>query len=126
VTAADGERIQHAIAAAEAGGTGRIAVRIVPDSDADALARAKAEFLEAGLHEHESRNGALILVAPRARSFAILGDCALHERVGDAFWAELVAKTQPYFARGRIADGIVFATERIGDALRAHFPGDAA
>jgi len=122
VTAADGERIRHAIDAAEAGGTGRIAVRIVPESEADALERAKAEFLQGRLHEHESRNVALVLVAPRARSFAIVGDRALHERVGDPFWEELVVRTRPYFARGRIADGIVFAVERLGETLREHFP----
>ena len=43
-----------------------------------------------GLHRHETENAALILVAPKARRFAILGDRALHDRVGDDFWNDLV------------------------------------
>jgi uncharacterized membrane protein len=122
MTAADNERVKRAIDKAEAGTTGKVVVRIVPEAEADALARAKAEFAEAGLHGHEHRNVALILVAPQARSFAIVGDRALHERVGDAFWQDLIAKARPYFARGEIARGIIFATERLGETLRAHFP----
>lgn len=125
MTGAERERVKAAIAQAEAGTTGKVVVRLVPEGDADALERAKAEFVEAGLHRHEHRNVALILVAPEARSFAIVGDSALHDRVGDAFWQELVAQAQPYFARGDIARGIVFAIERLGETLRAHFPSTA-
>ena len=120
--AADDERIREAIAKAEAGTSGKVAIRIVPEKDADALARAKAEFMKAGLGRHEARNVALILVAPKARSFAIVGDRALHERVGDAFWQNLVAEAQPYFARGQITDGIISTAGRLGETLRSHFP----
>ena len=122
MTGAEHQRITEAIAKAEAGTTGKVAIRIVPEADADALARAKAEFMKAGLHRHEARNVALILVAPKARSFAIVGDQAFHESVGDAFWQNLVAEAQPYFARGQITDGIIFATDRLGETLRSHFP----
>ena len=64
----------------------------------------------------------LILVAPKARRFAIIGDRALHQEVGDAFWRDVVANTEPYFARGALLDGIVYAIGRAGEALRAHFP----
>ncbi|HEY5258621.1 MAG TPA: TPM domain-containing protein [Candidatus Baltobacteraceae bacterium] len=114
-------RIRHAIRRAEAGTTGHVAVRVVRDADVDPFARATAEFETAGLHRAEHRNAALILVAPRARRFAVIGDSALHERVGPAFWDEVVARVQPAFAAGKLADGIERAIESIGEQFHAHF-----
>ena len=114
--------IARALADAEDGTTGRIGVRVIPDRDVDAFARAKREFVRAGLHRHAYENAVLILVAPKARRFAIIGDRALHKEVGDAFWRDVVAHTEPYFARGAVLDGIVYAVGRAGNALRAHFP----
>ncbi len=121
MTSSERAEISRAIARAEEGTTGRIAVRVIPDSSVDAFERAKHEFGRVGLHRHHHANGALILVAPKARRFAVIGDRALHERVGDAFWNGVVETSRPYFARGEVAQGIVHAVGRIGDALHAHF-----
>ena len=122
MTGDERERIAKAIAKAEAGTTGRIAVRVIPDREVDAFERAKAEFGRHGLQRHEHANAALVLVAPKAKRFAIVGDRALHERVGDAFWNDVVNSVQPIFAREAVADGIIAAVERIGRELHAHFP----
>jgi uncharacterized membrane protein len=114
--------IAAAIAAAEDGTTGRIAVRVIPDATVDALERAKLEFERIGLNHHRSANGTLILVAPKAQRFAVIGDRALHERVGDAFWNGVVEESRKYFERGEISDGVIAAVQRIGEALRMHFP----
>jgi len=124
VTKAEGARIDAAIAAATAGTTGHVAVRVVTQKNVDAFERAKAEFASRDLHRARDRNAALVLVAPKARSFAVLGDRALHERVGETFWQELVAEMRPYFARDAIADGIVHAIARVGRELHAHFPAE--
>lgn len=113
--------ISRAIAQAEDGTTGRIAVRVIPDDSVDAFERAKREFGHVGLHKHQHANAALILVAPKARRFAVIGDRALHERVGDEFWNDVVETSRPYFARGETLQGIVHAVGRVGDALHAHF-----
>ncbi len=117
--------IARALAEAEEGTSGRIGVRVVPDRDVDAFERAKREFARVGLHRHAHANAALILVAPQARRFAIIGDRALHARVGDAFWREIVAQSEPYFERGELRDGIIHAVGRLGEVLRAHFPAPA-
>lgn len=113
--------IKAAIHAAEAGTTGVVAVRIVPGTDLDAFERARHEFERVGLHRHRHENAALVLVAPKARRFAVIGDKALHERVGDAFWNGVVDEIRPYFARDAIAGGIVRAVQRIGEQFREHF-----
>jgi uncharacterized membrane protein len=125
VTRQERDAIARAIAAAEDGTTGRIAVREIPDATVDAFARARQEFEQSGLQRHPSGNAALILVAPKARQFAVLGDRALHERVGDPFWNGIVAESRTHFERGEIADGVIAAVARIGEALRTHFPRGA-
>lgn len=113
--------IARAIATAEDGTSGRIAVRVIPDESVDAFARAKREFERVGLHRRPVANAALILVAPKARRFAVIGDRALHERVGDAFWQTVVKESEAYFARGEFAAGVVHAVQRVGEALHEHF-----
>lgn len=120
MTSQDRRRIAAAIGQAEEGTNGRIAVRLVPDDSVDAFERAKAEFERIGMQHHEPRNAVLILVAPKARRYAVLGDRALHERVGDTFWRNVVAEMQPLLADD-ITAAIVRGVERVGSALREHF-----
>ncbi len=115
-------RIERAIVQAEAGTTGHVVVRLVPDSEVDAFARAKQEFEKAELHKSHEHNVAMILVAPAARGYAVLGDRELHARVGDDFWRTLVAEMRPYFTQGKVVDAIIYAVERIGRELHKHFP----
>ncbi|HTW85702.1 MAG TPA: TPM domain-containing protein [Candidatus Sulfotelmatobacter sp.] len=117
----DRERIQAALLRAETGTSSRLAVRIVPDATLDAFERAKDEFLSGGLHTHPGANAGLILVAPKARAFAVLGDRALHERVGQPFWDGLVAEMSAAFKTRTPADAIVLGIDRLGAALHEHF-----
>jgi len=121
MTASDRRRIAAAIAQAEDGTTGRIAVRVIPDGSVDALERAEREFDRIGLAARQARNAALVLIAPNARGYAVIGDRSLHERVGDDFWKGVVAEMQPFFAREDVTGGVLLAVERIGSALHAHF-----
>lgn len=121
MTSQDRRRIAAAIGQAEDGTHGRIAVRLIPDDSVDAFERAKSEFERIGMARHEPRNAALILVAPRARKYAVLGDRALHERVGDAFWNDLVAELQPIFARNDLTGAVLRGVERLGSAFKEHF-----
>lgn len=124
MTHEDRKRIDDALRAAEAGTSSRIAVRIVPEDSVDAFERAKSEFLARGLHTHAEANAALILVAPRSRTFAVIGDRALHERVGQAFWDNLIAEMSTAFKTDTVTNAIVTGINRLGEALHAHFAGD--
>jgi uncharacterized membrane protein len=125
MTRKERDAIARALARAEEGTTGRIAVRVIPDPTVDAFDRAQREFFRIGLHRHQHANAALILVAPKARRFAVIGDRALHERVGEAFWHDVAAESRTFFARGAIVDGIIHALDRLGEALHGHFTESA-
>ena len=94
----------------------------IPDASVDALERARQEFENIGLHRHAPRNAALIVVAPKARQYAIVGDRGLHERVGEQFWNDVVRESRQYFAEGNVFEGVRTAVRRIGDALHTYFP----
>lgn len=126
MTRNDRARIAQAIAHAEEGTTGRIAVRVIPDKSVDAFERATHEFARTGLDRHHAANAALVLIAPNARRFAVVGDRALHQRVGDAFWESVVRESQPFFERGDLTGGAVHAVGRVGEALHAHFTAEPA
>jgi len=121
VTPEDRRQISRAIAEAEEGTTGRIGVRIIPDANVDAFDRAKREFKKNGLDRHPAKNAALVLVAPKAHRFAVIGDRELHQRVGDEFWNDVVAETRPYFSRDAVTEGIIRVVGLLGKALHAHF-----
>lgn len=117
-----GERIREAIDAAERGTTGRIGVRVVSGRSANALDDARKHFAHARLHEHPHHNAVVFFVAPNARRFAVFGDEAIHERVGEAFWNELVAQMQPHFERADVTGALLHGIARVGEKLREHFP----
>jgi uncharacterized membrane protein len=118
----DGDCVRAAIDAAEAGTTGRIAVRVVPHDTPDALQAAREHLQQADLHRHSHRNAVIFLVAPKSRRFAVYGDDAIHQRVGEAFWEELVAGMTPHFKQGDMTGALVHGIKRVGEQLYAHFP----
>jgi uncharacterized membrane protein len=125
VKSIDGKRIKREIIAAETGTTGRVGVRVIPDLAADTLEAARKHFREAGLDQHPDRNAVIFLVAPKARSFAVYGGEAIHERTGANFWSQLVADMEPYFARDNATEALTLGITRVGNELRRYFPSAA-
>ncbi len=123
---ADRQKIADALRRAGAGTSSHIAVHVVADSSPDTLERAKSAFLATALHERPGADAALILVAPKARAFAVIGDRALDERVGQAFWDDLAAAMAAAFKSGSPADAVVLGVDRLGAALHQYFPASAA
>ena len=122
MTKIDGERVRGALHAAGQGTTGRIGVHVTHSRVANALDDARAHFKRARLHEHPDANAVLFLVAPASRSLAVYGGDAIHARVGDAFWQQLVTDMTGFFAQDRPTDGLVAGIERVGHELKLHFP----
>jgi uncharacterized membrane protein len=121
----DHDRVVAAIAAAESRTSGEIRVLLARHKAADPVAAAQGHFGRLGLDRTRRRNAVLIFVAPRSRTFAIIGDTGVHEKCGDAFWREVAAAMAAYFKRGDFTDGLVHGIERAGTLLAAHFPPES-
>ena len=115
-------RIVAAITTAELRTSGEIRVIVSRGKIADPVPEAQRQFERQGMTRTQLRNGVLILFAPRSRTFAVIGDNAIHEKCGDRFWRELAAAMTEHFKRGDFTTGLVHGVDRAGALLAEHFP----
>ncbi len=119
----DHRRIEAAIAAAEANTSGEIRVYVQRGKVADdPLKFATAKFHELGMTATRERNAVLILVAPRAQKFAVVGDEGIHRKCGEEFWQQLVATMRGHFQREAFTDALIEGIGSVGQLLAQHFP----
>ncbi len=116
------ENIAAAIREAESKTSGQIRVLISPKHVDNPVATAQKEFVRLGLDKSAERNSVLILVAPRARKFAVVGDEAVHVKCGDEFWRQLAEAMTGYFRKGEFSEGIAHGIQKAGDLLAQYFP----
>ncbi len=116
------EQIVEAIRKTERRTTGEVHVFVSHMTASDPLAAARMQFESMGMHRTPGRNAVLIFVAPRSRTFAVIGDQAVHQRVGDATWQTLVATMAEHFRNEKYMAAIVHGIERAGELLAEHFP----
>jgi uncharacterized membrane protein len=118
------DRIVHAIREAESKTSGEIRVFIQRGKlNADPLVAAQKKFYQLRMHKTRERNAVLILVAPRAHKFAVVGDKAIHDKCGDEFWQRIVDGMRVHFQSEKFSHALVEAIDEIGKLLAAHFPG---
>jgi uncharacterized membrane protein len=118
----DHRRIVAAIAAAEARTASEIRVVISRGKADDPVAAATRQFERLGMTRTAARNGVLIFVAPASRTFAVIGDTAVHEKCGEAFWRELADAMTSHFRKGDFEAAITLGIARAGELLAKHFP----
>jgi uncharacterized membrane protein len=118
----DEPQIVRAIEAAEAKTTGRIHVTLAPHFWGGVRAAAHRAFAKLGLANSPDRNGVLIFVVPSRRRFAIVGDTAIHDKVGQEFWERVTAAMTEKIRSGDLTRGLVHAVHEAGRELAAHFP----
>ena len=121
----DRDAIVAAIRSAEAKGLGEIRVHLHKGRVDDPRAEAEKVFVRLGMAATAHRTGCLLFLAPAERAFAVIGDQAIHAKVGDDFWLEARDAAAQHFTQGRFTDGIVAAVTKLGDALARHFPREA-
>src|SRR5436853_692962 len=121
------DRIVAAIRAAESKTSGQIRVFIQRGKvNVDPLIAAQRKFHRLAMHKTPEHNAVLIFVAPRAHKFAVVGDKAIHEKCGEAFWQRLVEKMREHFRNEKFTDALIEAIEDAGQALASHFPRTSA
>ena len=117
------DRIVAAIKKAEATTSGQIRVFLQRGKfEEDALERAQKKFIQLGMQKTAERNAVLIFVAPRVQKFAVVGDEGVHEKCGEKFWEELVARMRAHFLREDFTEALLEAVEATGGLLAKHFP----
>ena len=92
--------------------------RVPKDLEKTALER----FEKLGMTNTAERNGVLVYIAPRARTFRIVGDVAVHQKCGDEFWKDVASAMESRFRKGEFTEGVVLGVQLLGDALAQHFP----
>lgn len=88
----------------------------------DAIDRAAELFFKLQMDKTEHRNGTLVYVAIKDRQLAVFGDEGIHQKVGTAYWNNVVAEMLQSFNRHDYAKGIADCVIQVGDALTTHFP----
>lgn len=123
LAALDQPRIESAIGAAERETSGEIRVHIQPKATGgDARYVAERTFERLGMTKTALRNGVLLFIASEERSFVILGDQGIDEKVPAGFWDEIAAKLTIHFKNGEFTEGIVKAITAAGQQLKTYFP----
>ncbi len=118
--------IVEAIRTAEKGTTGEIRIHLDRRSRGEVMDRAKKVFHRQRMHRRKHRNAVLIYLWLADRSFAVLGDEAIHQRVGDSFWKEITQAMQRHFSGGQFSEGLKQAIREIGENFQKHFAVSAS
>ncbi len=116
------EAIVDAIRKAEEKTSGEIRVFITRKEVQEPLTAAQEHFVEMGMAKTRERNGVLLFVAPRTRTFAIVGDSGIHARCGQDFWDGIAQELTAHFAQEDFSGGLLAAVDRTGTLLAQHFP----
>jgi uncharacterized membrane protein len=117
-------RVRQAIDDAERETSGEIRVSVAPFFWGDVQKAAERAFTRLGMTATRERNGVLFFLVPARRRFAVLGDEAIHARMGPEFWQHVTAAVAKRFRKGDFTGGLVHGIETVGRELAAHFPPD--
>lgn len=114
-----------AIQEAEAHTSGEIRLHMEDHCDHRPQDRAAYVFQKLDMHKTEARNGVLFYLSVCDHEFAVIGDLGIHEMVGTPYWEELCDELEREFRSGDFKNGMVHAIQRVGQALKTHFPWTA-
>jgi putative membrane protein len=84
--------------------------------------QALQEFQRFGLSRTAGGTGVLLFVSLFEHRVVVLGDTAIHAKVGDAHWDATTRAVLQEVERGRLADGLRAGVEASGRVLAEHFP----
>ena len=119
------QKIVDAIRQAERLTSGEVRVHLKNQCGQDVLAEAKKIFHRLNMHKTKQRSAVLILVCPKNRTFAILGDSGIHAKVGGPFWNGVRDAMTGHFKKDQFVEGIIAGVLQTGEALKTHFPHTA-
>lgn len=123
LTPEEEQEVIAAIRLAEKETSGEIRVHIEPSSgELTPLKRASEVFHYLKMDNTSQRNGVLIYVAAKDKTFAIYGDKGINEVVPKDFWESTKDKIQHHFRHQNFKLGLTQGIQKAGEELRTHFP----
>lgn len=114
--------IAAAIKKAEKNTSGEIRVHIEAHCKKDSLQRAIEVFYQLEMQKTALRNGVLIYVAILDKTFAIVGDEGINNKVPADFWEATKEAMVTHFKKEKIVEGIIEGITLAGEKLKAFFP----
>lgn len=122
----ENEQIVSAIREAEIQTSGEIRIFVEGRCKyVDPLDRAAQIFDNLEMEKTELRNGVLFYIAIKDKQLAIFADKGIHEATnGDKYWKDAVKEILSVFSKDSIVKGIITSIQKIGEALKDHFPFD--
>lgn len=123
LTQEEEQEVIEAIRRAEKETSGEIRVHIEPSSgELSPLKRASEVFHYLKMDNTADRNGVLIYVAAKDKTFAIYGDKGINKVVPKDFWETTKDKIQYHFRNNNFKLGLTEGILKAGEELKAHFP----
>lgn len=122
LTQEEEQEIVEAIRVAEKNTSGEIRVHIEKTTSIDAYERAMEVFHLLKMDETELKNGVLIYLAVKDKTFVICGDKGINDVVPNDFWdcTRDVMVTQ--FKQENYKQGLINGILRAGEQLQKYFP----
>jgi uncharacterized membrane protein len=121
----DHDRVKRAIEEAERRTSGEIVVSVSPYFIGGVQRAAEHAFVRLGVARTHHRNGVLFFVVPGRRQFVVLGDVAIHQKLGPDFWEGVTQKVSRRFRAGDMNGGLVDGIQEVGTRLAELFPRDS-
>lgn len=90
----------------------------------DAIDRAGEIFFSLKMQKTDQRNAVLVYIAIKDQQLAVFGDEGIHNKVGSAYWNQVVTEMLNSFNKKDYGKGLAECVIQVGDALKTHFPYD--
>ena len=115
-------RVRNAVRAAERRTSAEIRVHLDVAIMENVLDHAAYVFDQLGMAKTKDRNGVLLYVSVPGRKVAVVGDTAIHARLGQGYWQQVLDLVLGHFKQDHFCEGLCAGVEAIGEQLRTHFP----
>jgi uncharacterized membrane protein len=122
LTPEEEQAVVEAIRLAELETSGEIRVHIEKETDLVPFDRALEVFNFLKMDATELKNGVLIYVAVKNKSFVICGDKGINDLVSTDFWDSTKEIMASHFKTGNFKQGLIDGISKAGDQLKKYFP----
>ena len=122
LTKEEEQEIVEAIRMAENETSGEIRVHIEKTTSIAAYDRAMEVFHMLKMDQTQLKNGVLIYVAVKDKTFVICGDKGINDVVTPDFWDATKDIMASHFKNGDFKQGLIDGILRAGEQLRHYFP----